>query len=84
LGLLYHQLAGKQVTVDLKQTQLLVAKAYYEESHRIKSKIYGHTNPETVDAASKVAAVSEGLSRLSHHLMVILNNSICSLFVVGS
>jgi hypothetical protein len=65
LGRYYYQLAGKQATGDLKQTQLLLAKVYYEESHRIRSKIYGHTNPETVDAASRLAAVSSELSRIS-------------------
>jgi hypothetical protein len=44
LGLFYHQLAGKQAKLDLEQKQLLLAKAYYKESYRIKSKIYGHTN----------------------------------------
>jgi hypothetical protein len=65
LGLFHHQLAGKQAKVDLKQTQFLLAKVYYEESHRIKSKTYGHTNPETVNNASKLAAVSSELFRIS-------------------
>jgi hypothetical protein len=65
LGSFYRQLAGKQATVDLRQTQLLHAKVYYEESHRIKSKIHGHTNPETVNTASQLAAVSSELSRMS-------------------
>jgi hypothetical protein len=65
LGRYYLQLAVKQATVDLRQTQLLVAKAYFEESHRINLKIYGHTYPKTVDAASQLAAVSSKLSRIS-------------------
>jgi hypothetical protein len=40
------------------QTQLLVAKAYYQESHQINLKIYGHTHPENINAASKVTAVT--------------------------
>jgi hypothetical protein len=58
LGLFYHQSAEKQATVDLMQTQLLVAKVYYEELHRINLKTFGHTHPETIKAASKVAAVT--------------------------
>jgi hypothetical protein len=65
LGVFCHQLAGKQATVDLKQTQLLLAKAYFEESNRINSKIHGHTYPQTVNAASKLAAVSRELSRIT-------------------
>jgi hypothetical protein len=65
LGLFYCQLAGKQATVDLTQTQLLLAKDYYKESFRIKSKTYGHTNPGTVNTASELAAVSNELSRIS-------------------
>jgi tetratricopeptide (TPR) repeat protein len=65
LGRYYHQLADKQTTVALMQKQLLLAKVYFEESHRINSIIYGHTYPKTVDAASKLAAISSELSRIS-------------------
>jgi hypothetical protein len=61
----YRQLAGEHTTVVFKQKQLLVAKAYYKESHRINLKIYAHTNPETVNSTSKLAAVSSILSRIS-------------------
>jgi hypothetical protein len=64
LGLFYRQLARKQATVDLIQTQLLLAKVYYEESHRIKSKIYGPTHTETVAAASKLATIVSDLSKI--------------------
>jgi tetratricopeptide (TPR) repeat protein len=49
LGLFYRQLAEVQTTVHLKQKQLLLAKAYYEESHRISLKMHGSTHTETVD-----------------------------------
>jgi hypothetical protein len=65
LGLYYCQLAGVQTTVDLKQKQLLLGKAYYEESYRISLKIYGSTHTETVAAASQLADVSSELSRIS-------------------
>jgi hypothetical protein len=38
LGLFYHQLAGMQAKLNLKQKQLLLAKVYFEESRRINSK----------------------------------------------
>jgi hypothetical protein len=59
LGLFYGQLAEKQTNVDLEQKQLLLAKAYYKESHRILLKIYGPTHSGTIDAASKLAMVCE-------------------------
>jgi hypothetical protein len=65
LGSFYRQLAGVQTIVDLKQKQLLLAKAYYKESHRIRLKILGPTHTETVDAASKLATVVSELSRIS-------------------
>jgi tetratricopeptide (TPR) repeat protein len=65
LGRYYHQLAVKQATVALKQKQLLLAKVYFEESHRINSIIYGHTYLKTVGAASKLAAVCSILSSIS-------------------
>jgi hypothetical protein len=65
LGLYYDQLAGVQTTVALKQRQLLLAKAYFEESYRIGLKIYGSTHTETVAAASELADVSIELSRIS-------------------
>jgi hypothetical protein len=52
LGLYHCQLAEVQTTIDLEQKQLLLAKAYYEESYRISLKIYGPTHIDTVDAAS--------------------------------
>jgi hypothetical protein len=65
LGEFYRQLPGVQTTVDLKQKQLLIAKAYYEESHRIRLKIYGSTHTKTVDAASQLATVESELSTVS-------------------
>jgi hypothetical protein len=63
LGLFYGQLAGVQTTVDLKQKQLLLAKVYFEESHRIRTEIFGgSTHPVTIETV---------LHRQSHqfHLM---------------
>jgi hypothetical protein len=65
LGRYYHQLAGKQATIDLKQKQLLLAKDYYKESHRINLKMYGHTNPRTIMTASELAGILNDLSRIS-------------------
>jgi hypothetical protein len=64
LGLFYRQLAGVQTTVVLEQKQLLLAKAYFEESHRNPTEIYGSTHTETVDAASKLATVLSRLSKI--------------------
>jgi tetratricopeptide (TPR) repeat protein len=64
LGLFYCQLAEVQTTVDLEQKQLLLAKAYFEESHRIRLKIYGSTHPGTIDAASELAIVLSDLSEI--------------------
>jgi tetratricopeptide (TPR) repeat protein len=64
-GRYYHKLAVKQATVALMQKQLLLAKDYFEESHRINLMIYGHTNPGTVNTASELAAVLSELSRIS-------------------
>jgi hypothetical protein len=65
LGIFYCKLAEVQTTVDLKQKQLLLGKDYYEESHRIKSKIYGSTHPETINVTSRLAAISSELSNPS-------------------
>jgi hypothetical protein len=65
LGSFYRQLAGVQTTVDLKQKQLLLGKACFEESYRISLKIYGLTHTETVDAASQLADISSELSRIA-------------------
>jgi hypothetical protein len=65
LGTLYRQRAGAQTTVDIKQKQLLLAKAYYEESHRTRTVIYGPAHTETVDAASQLATVVRELSTIS-------------------
>jgi tetratricopeptide (TPR) repeat protein len=65
LGLYYCQLAEVQTTVDLKQKQLLLAKAYFEESYRISLKIYGPTHPDTVNDASGLATVLSELSKIS-------------------
>jgi hypothetical protein len=54
LGNFYYQLAGVQTTVDLQHRQLLLAKAYFEEIHRIGSKIYGPIHPDTVKVASQL------------------------------
>ncbi len=62
LGDFYCRLAKVQTTVNLEQKQQLLAKAYFEESHRIKSKIYGPTHPDTIDIASQLARVSSKLS----------------------
>jgi hypothetical protein len=61
----FNQLACEQTTIDLKQPPLLLAKSYYEESHRIFSKINGPTHPNTVKAASRLAVDSNKLSRFS-------------------
>jgi tetratricopeptide (TPR) repeat protein len=62
----YH--AHQETTVDVKQTrqtQLLLAKSYFEEALRIFLKIYGPTHPHTVAAASQLAIVSRELSSYS-------------------
>jgi hypothetical protein len=64
LGLFYCQLAEVQTTVNLELKQLLLAKAYFEESHRIRLKIYGPTHPDTVDAASQLAIALSELSKI--------------------
>jgi tetratricopeptide (TPR) repeat protein len=64
LGRYYHHLAVKQASVDLKQTHLLLAKAHFEESRRIESKMCGHDNPGTVNNTF-LAAISSELSRIS-------------------
>jgi hypothetical protein len=51
-----------QTTVDLKQKQLLLAKAYYEESYRISLKIYGPIHIHTVAAASQLVTVLSSLA----------------------
>jgi hypothetical protein len=63
LGLYYYYMAGEQTTVNLEQKQLLLAKAYFEES-RIRVKIYGSTHLGTIDAASQLAVVLNGLSEI--------------------
>jgi tetratricopeptide (TPR) repeat protein len=65
LGLFYSQLAGVETLVDSEQKQLLLAKGYFEESHRICTEIYGSTHPGTIDAASKLATVYSKLSEIS-------------------
>jgi tetratricopeptide (TPR) repeat protein len=65
LGWYYCNLAAVQTTVILVQNQLLLAKAYFEESYRICLKIYSPTRTETVATASKLADVSNELSRIS-------------------
>jgi hypothetical protein len=65
LGLFYCQLAGVQTTVNLMQKQILVAKAHFEESVRIHTKIHGSTHPVSIYAASELAAVSSDLIRIS-------------------
>jgi hypothetical protein len=63
-GLFYGQLARVQTTADLKQKDLLQGKAYFEESHRIRTEIYGSTHPGTIDAASELAIVLSELSKI--------------------
>jgi hypothetical protein len=67
LGVFHYQLADIQATIDvhLQQTQLLVAKAHFEEAFRIRSKIFGPTHPETLIAASLLNDVSIKLSTIS-------------------
>jgi tetratricopeptide (TPR) repeat protein len=66
LGRCYHEFACTQeALVDVKQTQLVLAKAYYEESYRIYLKIYGSNHPEVVDSESQLAIVSNELSKFS-------------------
>jgi hypothetical protein len=65
LGLFHYRLAYEQVTVDLQQMQLLLAKSYFEEEIRIYLKIFGPTHLESVQAASNVADISRELSEIS-------------------
>jgi hypothetical protein len=64
IGSFYHQVASIQLTDDSKRMQLLLAKSYYDEAHRICSKIHGHTHPSTVDAACRLTTVSRELSQI--------------------
>jgi hypothetical protein len=50
-----------QPTRQSKQTQLLLAKAHFEESVRINLKIYGPTHPDTVAATSRLADILRDL-----------------------
>jgi hypothetical protein len=65
LGSFYLQIACEVATVDPKQTQLLLAKSYFEGAFRIYSKMYGPTHPETDKATSQLAVVSSELSVIS-------------------
>jgi tetratricopeptide (TPR) repeat protein len=65
LGRFHHMVAHEETTVDLKQSQLLLAKSYCEESHRIYLKIYGPTHQNTVNATSQLAFISSELSKIS-------------------
>jgi tetratricopeptide (TPR) repeat protein len=65
LAKFYCQLVDIQPTVDLKRTQLLLAKSHIETALRINLKLYGPTHPHTVNASSRLADVSSRLSRIS-------------------
>jgi tetratricopeptide (TPR) repeat protein len=53
LGLVYHQRANIENSIDSKQTQLLLANSHFEEALRIYSKTFGPTHAETVKAVSQ-------------------------------
>jgi tetratricopeptide (TPR) repeat protein len=65
LGIFHYQLSCEQAIVDSQQTQLLLAKSYFEEAIRIYSKIYGPTHLETVEAVSILADILRELSEIS-------------------
>jgi hypothetical protein len=65
LGLFHYQLALKQNTVTLQQTQLLLAKSNIEEALRIYSKLHGPNHQVTINAASQLALISSELSTIS-------------------
>jgi hypothetical protein len=64
LGYFNCQLARVQTTVDLEQKQLLLGKAYFEESHRIRTEIYCSTHPITIDTLSELPIVLSELSNI--------------------
>jgi tetratricopeptide (TPR) repeat protein len=63
-GLYHYQLAKIQPTVDTKRKYLLISKLYIEEALRIRTKIYGPTHPNTIEAVSILSDVISALSRL--------------------
>lgn len=58
----HHQLARIPPTVDLKRTQLQLAKSYFVEAQRMYTKILGSTHPETIDTTSHLTDVLNDLS----------------------
>jgi hypothetical protein len=58
IGQFYHELAVLQSTADSRPTHLLLAKSHLEEAHRIYSKVYGPSHPDTLYVVSRLAAVS--------------------------
>jgi hypothetical protein len=57
----YRRLADEQLTVDSWRTHILLAKSYIVTALQIYTKIYGPTHPDTLNAASILAAVSSVL-----------------------
>ena len=65
IGMFYQKLAGIQLTIDLKRTQLLLAKFHLEECLRIYSKLYGPTHSINLNAESVLASILSELTIMS-------------------
>jgi hypothetical protein len=61
LGKLHYQLAKEANTDDSERTHLLLAKSYFEEALRIKTKILGSNHPSTLENAAFLENVSNNL-----------------------
>jgi hypothetical protein len=61
MGIFYRRVADMQLTIDARRIQLLLAKKYYEEGLRIKSKIYGLSHPNTIHISSQLAEIIKEL-----------------------
>jgi hypothetical protein len=63
MGQFYSELANIQ---DMDNGLLLLAKSYFIEAVRIRTKAFGPTHPETLAALSHLATVSNAPSSLSN------------------
>ncbi len=84
LGGYYYQLAGEQLTVDLKRRHLLSAKSYTRRYTALV--IQMQLMLQLIWLLFQVSLLEFPWLNLGldHHLIVIPNDSICSLFIVGS
>jgi hypothetical protein len=64
IGNYFYELARRQPRVDTMRKKNLISKLYIEEAFRIRAKIHGPTNPNTVQVASILSDVLSALSIL--------------------